>query len=571
MNNISDTNLKVGELLLEEGVISKEQLEIALEEHQKRHKRLGEVLVELNYVTSSELVDILAQQLGYDRYNLNHTFEVDISEVVPLDMAKKLKLIPLRRMEGQKLQVVITDPMNFQGIDTVESTTGLIVQPLLCTGEEFDQLAGTIYGTTHEMPIGDLDTSSPEFGVDEPAFAEMQELELTAVQSMTEEAPVVHTVNWLLTEAINRQASDIHISPEKNHIQLRFRIDGQLIEEPPPPKAMFLAIVSRIKVISKLDIAHTLIPQDGRFTVKIKGKEVNIRVSTIPTVHGENMVLRILDSSTGLKQIDQLGMTKVAQDMLERAILNPYGMILATGPTGSGKSTSLYSIIMKVSRPELNIITVEDPAEFRVQGIRQVQLNEKVGMTFSSALRSILRQDPDVVMVGEIRDSETAAIAIRAALTGHLVLSTLHTNNAVSSIERLKDMGVPAFMIAATLTACIAQRLVRKVCDSCKEARDKFDPAEAKEALQLPDGITYYEAKGCRECRNTGYKGRTGIYELLDLTNEIKSLISKSSTSQEIEQRAIETGALVTFKVAAAEKIITGETTVEEVLSVLML
>ncbi len=571
MNNISDTNLKVGELLLEEGVISKEQLEIALEEHQKRHKRLGEVLVELNYVTSSELVDILAQQLGYERYNLNHTFEVDISEVVPLDMAKKLKLIPLRRMEGQKLQVVITDPMNFQGIDTVESTTGLIAQPLLCTNEEFEQLAGTIYGTTHEMPIGDLDTSSPEFGTDEPAFAEMQELELTAVQSMTEEAPVVHTVNWLLTEAINRQASDIHISPEKNHIQLRFRIDGQLIEEPPPPKAMFLAIISRIKVISKLDIAHTLIPQDGRFTVKIKGKEVNIRVSTIPTVHGENMVLRILDSSTGLKQIDELGMSPAAQDMLERAILNPYGMILATGPTGSGKSTSLYSIIMKVSKPELNIITVEDPAEFRVQGIRQVQLNEKVGMTFSSALRSILRQDPDVVMVGEIRDSETAAIAIRAALTGHLVLSTLHTNNAVSSIERLKDMGVPAFMIAATLTACIAQRLVRKVCDSCKEARDDFDAAEAKEALQLPDGVTYYEAKGCRECRNTGYKGRTGIYELLDLTNEIKSLISKSSTSQEIEQRAIETGALVTFKAAAAEKIITGETTVEEVLSVLML
>lgn len=571
MNNI-DNNLKLGELLLEKGVISKKQLEIALAEHGKRKKRLGEVLVALNYVTNSELSDILAEQMHYERYNLNHTFETTINEVLSLDMARKLKLIPLRRLENQKLEVVITDPMNYQAIDTVESTTGLIVQPLLCTEEEFEQIAGMVYGASHEMPVAELESSgSPEFGHDEAYFSEMEELQLSAVQSMTEEAPVVHTVNWLLTEAINRQASDIHISPEKNYIQLRFRIDGQLIEEPAPPKTMFLAIISRIKVLSKLDIAHTLIPQDGRFTVKIKSKEVNIRVSTIPTVHGENMVLRILDSSAGLKQIDELGMSRVAQDMLERAILNPYGMILATGPTGSGKSTSLYSIIMKVSRPELNIITVEDPAEFRVQGIRQVQLNEKVGMTFSSALRSILRQDPDVVMVGEIRDSETAAIAIRAALTGHLVLSTLHTNNAVSSIERLKDMGIPAFMIAATLTACIAQRLVRRVCESCKKVRENFNDAEAREGLELPDGLTYYEAEGCNKCRNSGYKGRTGIYELLEVNSTVRAMISKNATSQEIEQQAVDSKALVTFKAAAAEKIINGETTVEEILSVLML
>ncbi len=569
MTNTFPMKLKLGELLLNKGVISPQQLSIALGEQKKRGKRLGEVLIELNYVKDTDLCDILANQFGYERYGVHHAFDPTASELIPVEMSKRIKVIPLNQVDSNKLEAVLTDPMNFQGIDMVESATGMLVHPLLCTSDEFEQLLSAVYGRTQELSSSSFSTlSGPEFTQEEDLVTEAEDLQLTTVQSMSEDAPVIHTVNWIITDAIQKGASDIHISPEKNHIQLRFRIDGQLLEVPPPPRKMLLPIVSRIKVLSKMDIAHSMIPQDGRFTVKVKNREINIRVSTIPTINGENMVLRLLDSSSGLKRLDQLGMSAKTMAILETAINNPYGMILATGPTGSGKSTTLYSILTKLSRPELNIVTVEDPAEHRLQNIRQVQLNEKMGMTFSSALRSILRQDPDIVMVGEIRDSETAVIAARAALTGHMVLSTLHTNNAISAIERLKDMEVPAFIIAATLTACIAQRLIRTICEECKEEGEL--PQEMKTMLNLPDNVTYYKATGCHSCRNTGYKGRTGIYELLTVNKAIKSLISQNAENSVIEAKAVETSALLTFKTAAEEKLTTGATTPEEVLSALM-
>lgn len=569
MSSSFTTKLRLGDLLLEKGVISEEQLKIALREQKTRRKRLGEVMLELNYLKDTELCNILSEQFGYERYGVQHAFDPSVNELFSAKMSRRVKIIPLNQVDNNTLEAVLIDPMNYQAIDMMESVTGLTVHPMLCTSNEFDQLMSAVYGQNHGLPTSEFSSNSnPEFSQEDDVLAEAEELQLTTVKSMSEDAPVVHTVNWIITDAIQKGASDIHISPEKTHIQLRFRIDGHLAEVPPPPRKMLLPIVSRIKVLSKMDIAHSMIAQDGRFTVKISDREVNIRVSSIPTVNGENMVLRLLDSSTGLKNITQLGMTPETLLTVERAINNPYGMILVTGPTGSGKSTTLYALLTKLSTPELNIITVEDPAEHRLQNIRQVQLNEKMGMTFSSALRSILRQDPDVVMVGEIRDGETAVIAARAALTGHLVFSTLHTNNATSTIERLKDMEVPSFIIAATLTACIAQRLIRKTCPACRVVQDQ--PIEVSNMLNVPSDTNFYQAVGCPECRHTGYKGRVGIYEVLTITKTIKAMISQNTENNLIEAKAIETGAMLTFKQAAEEKLITGDTTPEEVLSVLI-
>jgi type IV pilus assembly protein PilB len=387
---------------------------------------------------------------------------------------------------------------------------------------------------------------------------------------MAEEAPVVRLVNSILSQGVREGASDIHISPEKASVQIRFRVDGKLHEVPAPPKSMFLPIISRLKILSNMDIAVSRIPQDGRFTVKMKNKDINIRVSTIPSIYGENMVLRLLDTGNAIYSLERLGMNERDRERLETMIARPHGMILSTGPTGSGKSTSLYSILKKINQPDINIITIEDPVEYRIEKIRQVQLNRRAGMTFAGGLRSILRQDPDVIMVGEIRDSETANIAVQAALTGHRVLSTLHTNNSPGAITRFIDMGVEPFLVASVMIVSFAQRLVRKVCPNCKVTYQP--PREALRFWQLDQvkNANFRQGKGCFNCMHTGYKGRTGVYEVLIIDDLVQSLILQRKSAHEIARILKEAGNFTSLEENAAEKVVQGITSLEEAASAVM-
>jgi type IV pilus assembly protein PilB len=392
-----------------------------------------------------------------------------------------------------------------------------------------------------------------------------------SLQDMAEEAPVVRLVNSILTQAVREGASDIHISPEKNYVEIRFRVDGKLHHVPAPPRAMFLSMVSRLKILANLDISVSRIPQDGRFTVIIHEREINIRVSTLPTVYGENVVMRLLDTGSGIYTLDKLGVSPGDIRTIERLIRMPYGMILSTGPTGSGKSTSLFSMLKIINTPEVNIITLEDPVEYRMEHIRQGQLNRKAGMTFASGLRSILRQDPDVVMVGEIRDGETAGVAVQAALTGHMVLSTVHTNDAAGAITRFIDMGVEPFLVSSVMLLTIAQRLIRRVCPHCREPYRPSDEALRFWGLEKAQGADFVRAKGCFQCKDSGYKGRTGLYEVLRITDDVKEMIIKGHSAQEITRTCAQAGQLKTLRMDAAEKIANGVTTMEEAASAVMM
>ena len=390
-------------------------------------------------------------------------------------------------------------------------------------------------------------------------------------KQLEEALPFQKKSNLKLGQFLVREgASDIHVSPEKESVQVRFRVDGRLHEVPAPPKSMFLPIISRLKILANMDIAISRIPQDGRFTVKMKNKDINIRASTIPSIYGENMVLRMLDTSTSIYTLDRLGMNKKDREKLESMVSKPHGMILSTGPTGSGKSTSLYSILKTINKPDINIITVEDPVEYRIEKIRQVQLNRKAGMTFASGLRSILRQDPDVIMVGEIRDSETASIAVQAALTGHRVLSTLHTNDAPGAVTRFVDMGIEPFLVASVMIVAFAQRLVRTVCPNCKTSYQP--PAEAIKfwGLDSVKNANFQQGQGCFNCMHTGYKGRSGIYEVLLITDLVKDLILKNASAHDIARAAAKSGEYSTLKNSAAEKVIQGITSLEEAASAVM-
>ena len=402
--------------------------------------------------------------------------------------------------------------------------------------------------------------------------ANKEEVQIASLQDMAGEAPVIRLVNSIFSQSVRDGASDVHISPQFDTVQLRFRIDGKLLEVPSPPKVFFLPIIARIKILANMDITVSRIPQDGRFTLKVDRKEINVRVSSIPTIYGENIVLRLLDMSGGIYTLDRLGM--VAEDMkkIEKMSDKPYGMILSTGPTGSGKSTSLYAILNSINKPDINIITLEDPVEYRINNIRQVQLNRKAGMTFASGLRSILRQDPDVVMVGEIRDAETASISVQAAQTGHRLFSTMHTNDATGVITRFIDMGIEPFLISSVLLVSFAQRLVRTVCPYCKEAYRP--PQKALEDFGITQeeakNATFQRGRGCYQCKSTGYKGRTGLFEVLVNDEMIQDLIMKRKSSQEISRAAVDAGKLRTLREDAAVKVMKGITTLEEAASAVM-
>ena len=561
---------KLGEILVEGGLLTQKQLEDALPFQKKSHLKLGQFLVREGIVSETQIVDLVSNQLRLEKYRPDkYTLDVDLANLLPAEIAHKYQAAPLQK-SGLLLTIAMTDPLDINALDAIEVYTNCEVEAIICTEQHLNQLLNSLYGTyagiggvLEDMEEMEIDKTSEKAPVTE-------DVEVSSLQGMAEEAPVVRLVNSILSQGVREGASDIHISPEKNYVQVRFRVDGRLHEVPAPPKAMFLPIISRLKILANMDIAVSRVPQDGRFTVKMKNKDINIRASTIPSIYGENMVLRLLDTSNSIYSLKRLGMNEKDRLKLEAMITRPYGMILSTGPTGSGKSTSLYSILKKINQPDINIITVEDPVEYRIEKIRQVQLNRKAGMTFASGLRSILRQDPDVIMVGEIRDSETATIAVQAALTGHRVLSTLHTNDAAGAISRFIDMGVEPFLVASVMVVSFAQRLVRTICPNCKTSYRP--PQEALESWGLTRfrDVDFKRGKGCFNCMHTGFKGRTGIYEVLIVDEIIQDLILKNKSAHEIARAARESGDFTTLKENAAEKVIQGITSLEEAASAVM-
>lgn len=568
---------RLGDLLVEDGLLSRELLESSIEENENSGMKLGQFLVSSGVVAEDRIVESLSRQL-----EIPQLAETDMqpnavmAELIPQSMADQYQIVPLRD-ESMGLVCAMIDPMDLQSLERVEEIVNKPVDPIICTTAQFEELCKVLYGGSYAKNFETLFDGMEADVADDVAVANVttgpsDQIEVRSLLDMAEGAPVIRMVNWMLATGASEDASDIHISPERTSISLRMRVDGRLREYPAPPKSMHLSIVSRIKILAQMDIAVSRAPQDGRFTIKINGREINIRASCTPTVNGENMVLRILDMSAGLLSLDQLGFEPDIKQKVLEVMQKPHGMFLTTGPTGGGKSTTLYSLLNLLNKPEVNIITTEDPVEYRMEGIRQIELNPKAGMTFASALRSILRQDPDVVMVGEIRDAETARIAVQAALTGHQVLSTLHTNSASGAVTRLVDMGIEPFLAALVCNVVVSQRLIRRLCPDCAKP---FQPSEAalkswnftKEERQ---NATFMEAFGCPRCKQVGYKSRAGIYETLFFNDEIREMIIQRRSALEIDHCALACGTLTPLKYSASRKVLAGLSTLEEALTKIM-
>ena len=562
---------RLGEMLVESDLITEEQLGQALKEQKKAGLKLGQYIIRNGMVNENVVVDLLSRQLRIEKYHPDqYPIDMNLARLIPFETAQKLQVAPLRK-KGRLLKLAMTDPLDINVMDSIEITTSSEVEPVVCTEREVNQLINGLYGQKSAMG-GVMEGMEIEALSEEEAVQEQsaEEVQVSSLQDMAGEAPVVRLVNSIFAQAIRERASDIHVSPQQNSVQVRFRMDGKLHEMPSPPKSLALPITARIKILANMDITVSRIPQDGRFTLKMDNREINVRVSSMPTIYGENIVLRLLDMSSGVYSLDRLGMIRSDRDKIGTMIRKAYGMILSTGPTGSGKSTSLYSILNELNSTDTNIITLEDPVEYRIDNIRQVQLNRKAGMTFASGLRSILRQDPDIIMVGEIRDSETAAIAIQAAQTGHRLLSTIHTNDAAGAITRFIDMGVEPFLIASALLVSFAQRLVRTICPYCEEPYRPSEAVLAAWGLDKAENPKFKRGKGCYQCMSTGYKGRTGIFEVLVNDEMIQELVLKRKSSQEITRVAVAEGKLRTLKEDAASKILQGITTFEEAASAVM-
>ncbi len=565
---------RLGEMLIDSGLLTEERLQQALVEQKKAGLKLGQYLTRQGVVNEQQIIDMLSRQINIAKYHPDQ-YPLDLSLVhfIPADTAQKYQVAPLRK-KGRLLTIAIVDPLDINTLDFIEMLTNSEVEPVVCSERELNQIISSLYGSQSGLGsiMESMEVAAPEETQEEAAPGKETEVSIASLQDMAGEAPVVRLANSIFAQAIRDGASDVHISPQQNNVQMRFRIDGKLIEVPSPPKALFLPIVARIKILANMDITMSRVPQDGRFTLKMSSKEINVRVSSIPTIYGENLVLRMLDMSGGIYTLDRLGMIPSDREKIEMMSEKPYGLILSTGPTGSGKSTSLYAILSAINKPDINIITLEDPVEYRVNNVRQVQLNRKAGMTFASGLRSILRQDPDVILVGEIRDSETAAIAVQAAQTGHRVLSTVHTNDAAGAVTRFIDMGIEPFLISSVLLVSFAQRLLRTVCPYCKESYQP--PQSALDALGITKeqarNANFARGRGCQQCKNTGYKGRTGIFEVLVNDAMVQEMIMKRYSNQQITKATIEAGTLRTLIEDAAAKVMNGITTPEEATSAVM-
>lgn len=554
---------RLGEQLVLKGILTEEALGNALSAAKSANMKLGEYLTSHGIVPEEDILKALSEQLNFPLYNPDEfPLNTNLKDLVPQDVARENRLVPLTFEEGV-LYCALLDPNNFRALDTVEETCRCQVEPVLCTKADFVRLFSAVYGeySAFSEMLGEIDVdTAPEAGTTD---------EEVITNNAVDDVPVIRLVNLILSEGVKVGASDIHINPEKTTVNVRYRVEGMLRKASEVPLKLASSVVSRIKIMGNMDISETRLPQDGRFTIKVEGHEINVRVSSIPTTYGENVVMRLLDmSAQRVYELPKLGMGPEDYELVTQAAHKPYGMILSTGPTGSGKSSSLYAIIKLVNREEVNIMTLEDPVEYRMAGVRQVQLNVKAGMTFSSGLRAILRQDPDILMVGEIRDRETAQIAVQAALTGHLVLSTLHTNDALSAVNRLVDMGVEPYLVASVLLCSFAQRLVRCVCPHCRE---QYQPSIGLlHAFGLtPEDGPFFHGKGCPRCGGTGYMGRTAIFEVFPMLDELQEMVTAGKSKQEIYRRARELG-IRTMADDAAKKIRAGITTAEEAIRVTM-
>lgn len=562
--------LRLGELLIKEGLIDEKQLEKAISVQRQEGGRLGEIFVKSGIIKEGQMVAILAKQLNIPYFSLGTgmlkpAIDQGLENLLPQDFAHKNSVLSLSRTL-KSLTVAISDPLDLILIDNLRRITGCEINPVIATKTDINKAIDEFYGKSamfKEAVDASYDmtsVSSPVIDTETPD----QELSLDKLIARAEEAPVVKLVDLIIRQAIDELASDIHIEPFKDKISLRYRIDGKLYEIPPPAKHLHLPIISRIKILAKLDITEKRLPQDGAFLVRIGERPIDLRISTIPTIYGEKIVMRILDRSQIVLDLNRLGFEPRQNEIIRKAINAPYGLVFLTGPTGSGKTTTLYAILNEIKNSTKNIITIEDPVEYKMEGINQVQIKPEIGLTFAIALRSFLRQDPDVMLVGEVRDLETAQICVRSALTGHLVLSTLHTNDAPSAVIRLIDIGIEHYILAPSLLLIVAQRLIRKLCLDCKQA---YEPTqeELKNVNLKADLI--YKAKGCTKCNNTGYKGRACIAEAMAVNEQIKELINQRASSQKIREVARATG-MQTLYESGIKKVEEGLTSLEEALSI---
>ena len=564
-------SVRLGELLTKASLITQDQLKEALRVQKETGGKLGETLIKLGFVSEEDITECLSQQFGVPSINLQH-FEIDsgVIKLIPGDVARKYNILPVNKT-GATITIAMADPTNVFAMDDIKFMTGYNVEPVVASELGIKAAIDSYYGTTSSLELKkvmeDLQTQE---SADLEVLEEDEEMDVSALADSAEEAPVVKLCNLILTDAIKRGASDIHIEPYEKEYRVRFRIDGILYEIMNPPLKLKDAMTSRMKILAKLDISEKRLPQDGRIKLKIKledkNKELDFRVSVLPTLFGEKIVMRLLDKDNLRLDMTKLGFEPESLVRFEEAIFKPWGMVLVTGPTGSGKTNTLYSALSKVNSPEVNIMTAEDPVEFNLPGINQVQMKEQIGLNFAATLRSFLRQDPNIILVGEIRDFETAEIAIKAALTGHLVLSTLHTNDAPSTINRLMNMGIEPFLVATATQLIAAQRLVRRICGNCKEAVDMTPQAIANLGYKKDEvgTFTIYKGRGCEKCNNTGYKGRVGLIEVMQIDDDIRDLILAGGTAIDIKKRAIENG-MITLRRSGLIKIKDGMTTVEEV------
>lgn len=556
----------MGNILLENTSLTEAQLEEGLMVQKEKHIKLGEALVQLRFLKSEDILKAISIQLGIPYVSVLKTdgVSLDLVKKVPINFAKKNELLPIKK-EGDELQVAISDPINIHALDDLRVLMGMSIRPVIASSSQIVEAINDLYNRNTETDREVMDDLSEE-NLDSIA-QELQEPQ--DLLDASDEAPIIKLVNSLLFRAVKSKASDIHIEPFEKDLVVRFRIDGLLYDIMHPPKKVQNSVISRVKIMANLNIAEKRVPQDGRIRIKIAGKDIDIRVSTLPTSFGESVVMRLLDKSKVVLSLDTIGITGKNLTTVTELINKSHGIILVTGPTGSGKTTTLYAMLSQINSTDLKIITVEDPVEYQLTGINQIQVNPKIDLTFASALRSILRQDPDVVMVGEIRDKETAEIAIQASLTGHLVISTLHTNDSASSIARLIDMGVEPFLVASSVIGIIAQRLARTVCKDCA-IRYKPSLEEMQQIGVTPEQVgdrVFFKAKGCPACLDTGYAGRTGLHEILLADDEIRSMIMKNVQAGIIKRKAMEKG-MLTLREEGAHKIMNGETTVDEILRV---
>jgi type IV pilus assembly protein PilB len=567
---------RLGEILLKDNLITPDQLKQALDHQKENGGRLGNSLVKLGFLSDDDVTAILSRQYGVPSINLGY-FEVDpnITKLIPVETATKYQVLPLSRV-GSSLTLAMVDPTNVFAMDDIKFMTGFNIEPVVASEAAILEAIKKHYGSIEDAErkkeleeivsfIDEGQTETLELQADEEGALNLEQLEKAA-----EEAPVIKLVNYIMTDAVKRGASDIHMEPYEKEYRIRYRIDGILQNMMNPPFKLRDAITSRVKIMSKLDISEKRLPQDGRIMIKMtkdgKKKALDFRISVLPTLHGEKIVMRLLDKENLRLDMTKLGFEQESLDKFMKAIFKPYGMVLVTGPTGSGKTNTLYSSISQLNKADTNILTAEDPVEFQLPGINQVQMKEQIGLNFAVALRSFLRQDPNIILVGEIRDFETAEIAIKAALTGHLVLSTLHTNDAPSTISRLMNMGIEPFLVATSVHLICAQRLTRKVCQECKVV-EELSPQLLVDAGYTPEEAKttkVYKGAGCPTCGNKGYKGRIGLYEVLEITDELRELIMVGASAMELRKKAMEQG-MISLRRSGLIKCAAGVTTLEEV------